>query len=74
VIALPTAADYVLPPEDYVVLCARRYAAAAQTLKLAATDMSGVNIRVFCLICCNPGCLRRALNRKEGSDGFPMIS
>jgi hypothetical protein len=39
VIVLPTAADYILCPEYYVVLCARRYAAAAEALKLAATEI-----------------------------------
>ena len=38
-IVLPTAADYVLRPEYYVVLCARRYAAAAEALTLAATEI-----------------------------------
>src|SRR4051812_31991648 len=72
VIVLPTATDSIRRPEYYVVLCARRYAAAAEALKLAATDIERANIRVVCLICCNPGCLRPALNRKEGSAGFPM--
>jgi hypothetical protein len=39
VIVLPTAADYISRPEYYVVLCARRYAAAAKALKLATTDV-----------------------------------
>jgi hypothetical protein len=38
VTVLPTAADSIRRPEYYVVLCARRYAAAAEALKLAATD------------------------------------
>ena len=38
-IVLPTADDYILRPEYYVVLCARRYAAVAEALKLAATDI-----------------------------------
>jgi hypothetical protein len=39
VIVLPTATDSIRRPEYYVVLCARRYAAAAEALKLAATDL-----------------------------------
>jgi hypothetical protein len=39
VIVLPTADDYILRPEYYVVLCARRYAAVVEALKLAATDI-----------------------------------
>src|SRR3979411_2590668 len=39
VVVLPTATDSILRPEYYVVLCARRYAAVAEALKLAATDI-----------------------------------
>jgi hypothetical protein len=71
VIVLPTAADYISRPEYYVVLCARRYAAAAKALKLAATDIERREHQSHLSYLLQSGLLEARLEQERRQRRFP---